>query len=68
MTDEGRVASSDLTPLEVACLFPESLPNGGDPYGYRICDCGRYSQESQGLCACGRHNDVTAPARTTTPE
>lgn len=43
-----------LTPLEVACLFPEILPNGGEPGGYRVCDCGRYSQETQGLCGCGR--------------
>lgn len=30
-----------------------------ETYGYRICACGRYSQESQGLCLCGRPNDGT---------
>jgi hypothetical protein len=69
-----------LTPLERACLLPETLPNGGEPvvpcrrcgsvspglqdcycahslgepFGYRLCACGRYSQDSQGLCPCGR--------------
>lgn len=45
-----------LTALEQACLYPETLPNGGEPvtYGYRLCPCGRYDQETQGLCACGR--------------
>lgn len=47
-----------LSPLERACVFPDTLPNGGEPhdYGYRVCACGRYSQESQGLCVCGRSN------------
>jgi hypothetical protein len=56
---------SDFTPLEVSCIFPETMPRGGEPaanYGYRVCACGRYDQESQGLCGCGR--DVSAPART----
>lgn len=22
--------------------------------GFHVCVCGRYSQETQGLCACGR--------------
>lgn len=25
----------------------------GDDWGYRVCDCGRYSQE-HGTCLCGR--------------